>query len=245
MIINIEKFKELLRKATVNYSIESVQLNFEKGLVESKMISSASDVIAILKTENDVLPELKTDMSFSFADPAQNLLPYLNLIDEAETVIKVSEEKITLLTGHQSSHVFFCSPQIVSVFGHTEPKASFPVFHQVKVDKSFNDTFEKIKKIGSKFGKVYFGVDKGSFYIETSDKTNKFSNSFRVDLSQVKYSDVSICLDYKNIVNLMSIIESDDFTMEFYYVKERGLGMVRTSNKSGSENYYLMSKKET
>jgi hypothetical protein len=243
MILNVDKFKRLVQKATVNFSIESLQLNLDEVGVKSNMISSASDVVAILRVANDVLPEVKGELQFNFNDPVQDLMPYLNLID-GETVIKVSEEKISLLTGKQSSNVFFCAPQIVSVFSHNEPKANFSVFHKTAVDQDFEKSFDKIKKIGGRFNKVYFGVEKGHFYIETSDKTNSFSNSFRVNLDQIKYNDMSMCFDYKNIVNLMSVIAGEEFSMEFFYVKEHKLGMLKASNEDNSESYYLMSKKE-
>ncbi|MFA5395318.1 MAG: hypothetical protein WC346_04790 [Methanogenium sp.] len=243
MIINVEKFKKLLQKSTVNYSIETVQINLDKEKICSNMISSANDVIAILKVDNDILPEIKGEIQFNFNDPVSEILPFLNLI-EGETVIKVDEEKIVLLTGQQTSKIYFCAPQIVSVFDRSEPKFNFSVFNTINVDNDLSSAFDKVKKIGIKFGKIYFGMDKGKFYIETSDKTNKFSNGFRVNLGEVKYNDMSMCFDYKNIVNLMTVIEGRKFSIEYFYLKEHSLGMIRAFDENNSENYYLMSKKE-
>jgi hypothetical protein len=246
MILNVQEFKTVLSKATVNYSIESVQLNVDKDKIESKMIAATSDIIAILNIKNDVFPEIRGPQDLNFNDPAQELLPYLNLIDDSneKTSTKITEEKMAIHTGRQTSSIFFCAPQIVSTFGHAAPKTAFPVFHSLTLNGEFFAIFNKIKKIGSRFGKIYFGVDKGNFYIETADKTNKFSNGFRVDLDDIKYQDMSMCFDYRNMVNLMSVVEGEDFTIEYFYVADKNLGMLRVFNKDNSENYYAMSKKE-
>jgi hypothetical protein len=244
MICNVSNFKRLIQKATVNFSIESLQLNLDKDRVKTSMASPGSLVISILNVENDILTDVKGELQFNFNDPANEIVPYLNLIDgENETVLKVSEEKVSLLTGKQMSHIFFCSPQIVSVLNRTEPKGNFPVFHSFSIDQEFEKVFDKIKKIGARFNKIYFGVDKGTFYIETADKTNRFSNSFRNDLGEVKYTDVSLCFEYKNVVNLMSIIGGEEFKVDFYYLPESLLGMLKATNDDG-ECYYLMSQKE-
>ena len=91
---------------------------------------------------------------------------------------------------------------------------------------------------------MYFGVENRVLYIETSDKTNRFSNGIKIELCDVDYEDMVICLDYKNVVNIMSVMngEETDFTTRFAYVKDQELGMIYFSNEDNSQKFYLMSK---
>ena len=85
MNINVTELKKFLKKATLNYSIDSVQMNISKERVVSKMITPSSDAIAILNMDNTILPNISTRDSivFNFSEPSTTILPYLNLIDES------------------------------------------------------------------------------------------------------------------------------------------------------------------
>jgi len=242
MLIQVDKFKEVITKATINFSIESVQLNFTPEEIRSKMISFASDAIALLKIKNEVLPNITGEVQFNFVDPNQMVMPYLNLV-EGETIVKIYDERVSLMTGNQTSNLYFCAPSVVNTLASDGPKVSIPMFHEISVDKDFNDVFDKIKKVAPRFDKIYFGVDSGKFYIETTDKTNKFSNTLRILLGNCSSTDISLCFGYRNMFSLMSIL-SEDFKLYFHFVRENNLGMLRAANSSNSEQYFLMSKKE-
>jgi hypothetical protein len=125
------------------------------------------------------------------------------------------------------------------------PKAG-EKFTALSIDDEFLTTFNKIKKIGNKFGKIYFNINNNTLEIETTDKTNKFSNGLNFTLQKVKYENLSIIFDYQNLVNLFSILDYDNFnyTLDFVYLKEKKLGMIICTNNDDNnfENYYLMSK---
>jgi hypothetical protein len=113
----------------------------------------------------------------------------------------------------------------------------------MNIDDDFMESFNKIKKIGSKFGKIYFGVSDNQLYIETSDKQNRFSNGLKIELSDVVHDDLSMCFDFKNMTNVISILDGV-FTCKFAYVAEQELGMLFIGNEDGSEKYYLMSRRD-
>jgi hypothetical protein len=73
MNINIDEFKKVLKKATINFSLDSVQLNFTKDRVKSKMVTNANDAIVILDIPNTVIPDVRQhdEHSFNFGDPNQ------------------------------------------------------------------------------------------------------------------------------------------------------------------------------
>jgi len=244
MNINTAELKSILKKATLNYVIDSVQLNFTKDFISSKMISSSSDAISILNVTKTVLPTMakKDTLTFNFLETNITLISYLGLIDdERETEIKIHDEKITLIQDKQKSNIFFCSPQVVNIFEADAPRTDIEYFTEINVNDIFLESFNKIKKIGSKFNKIYFGVDSGNLYIETSDKQNRFSNGLRIDLAEVEFDDMSICFDFKNIVNTIGIL-GDDFKINIAYVKDQNLGMLFIGNTDKNEKYYLMSK---
>ena len=81
MNVNVDNFKNVLKKATMNNSISSVQLNINPTRITSNMISESRDIIIILDVENDLM-QVSEELEFNFADPAQGLIPFLNLIDD-------------------------------------------------------------------------------------------------------------------------------------------------------------------
>jgi hypothetical protein len=239
--VNVDEFKEVIRKATMNYSIPSVQLLIDGDKVLSGMISESRDVITILEVENNVI-DMSDEVEFHFSEPSLNLIPFLNLIDEENADITIQREKIVLKSGQQRSNVHFCSPTIVSAFGSRSAREGTEYFITVEIDDDFLEAYSKIKKIGSRFGKVYFNVVNKKLSIETADKTNRFSNGLKFDLVETDMSDLTICFDYKNFVNLMSVIGTRPFKMSFAYIEEQDMGMLYASLEDESEKYYLMSR---
>jgi len=243
MNLNVENFKDILRKATVNYLIESVQLKVTEDTVKSKMISQSNDCISILDIENEFITNMNkiNEYEFNFLEPAQTIIPYLNLIDtERETTIKIMDEKITLITGNQKSNIFFCSPRVVNVFTADSLRDDIEYFTNILIDDNFIGIFNKIKKIAPRFGKIYFDVTDKIFSIETTDKQNSFSNGVKFDLGSVDNDNISLCFNYKNIAGIMSIIDNT-FSAGFAYSVEQEMGMIYFTKEENTEKYYLMS----
>ena len=248
MKLNVENFKDVLQKATLNFSIESVQLKMTPETIESRMLMQHSkDAIIILDIANNVLSMKKgAEYVLNFSEPSQSLMPYLNLLDETDAEVTLFEEKISFAAGKQSSSIFFCAPQVVTVFAANAPREGIKYFITFDLDNDFMNYFNKIKKIGMRFGKVYFSVHNGILNMETTDKQNSLSNTVKFDLMEVKEPNLTLCFEYKNIVNLMEVVgrRFADFRISFTYIKEQNLGMVFVEKKDNSEKYYLMRKME-
>lgn len=243
--INVEKFKELITKSTLNSSIGSVQFNFDEGRVKTKLMSADDRVIVILDKTNDIINA--DDVTFNFIEPYKNIMPFVNLIEDDEADLDIRNEKIVVKSGAQKASLHFCDGSVVKTFGANEARSEGH-FHNLEIDENFLEAFKKIKKIGSRFNKVYFNVEDGIFSIETADKTNMFSNGLKFNLSRgVESDDLQLCFDYRYFVNLMTVIngESDSFTMDFYYLPEPNLGLIAAVKDDDSEKYYLMSHDET
>lgn len=242
MRINVENFKELIRKSTVNFSIETVQLRFGGSKVKTNMIASDGNTIALLDIQNDVI-DVTDEVDFNFSDPSQGVIPFLNLFDNETVNVKLYENRMTLIDGQQRSNIGFCSPLVVSLLGTNSIKEDVDWFFNMDVNENFKEVFKKIRKIGARFGKVYFEVKDNVMAIDTSDKTNQYSNGLKFELDDCEKENLTLSFDYKSMVNLMSVIgDREDFKLKLTYKEEQELGMLYTKLMDDSEKYCLLSK---
>lgn len=241
MKLNVEKFKEFVKKATLNNSIDNVKMTIDKDSIKSGMRGTAC--ITVLNVENDFITGVKGEHEFLFNEPFQGLIRYLDLIDEEECDIQVKNEKIVIKSGKQKSNVFFCASSLITSFDKAGPKDLGELVAQFELSDEFIDDFNKVKKVATNFGKVYFSVEDGKLYIETTDKTNTFSNGVRFELMDSDFGDCDLCIDFKNFNNLMTCINGDyaDFTVTLKFIKGQG-GLVSVEKEG--EKYYLVTKRE-
>jgi len=248
MEINVENFKSFLKKATFNFSIESVQIIIDGDRIQSKMINEEGTAIVNLDVENNVFTGIEDKQELNFSLPFKQLIPFLNLLDEEEADIKLNDEKMVIISGRQKSNIHFCSPQIVTVFGADSPRSEVKPFLVMDIDENFISSFNKIKKIGQKFGKIYFTVDNNSLIMETEDKINRFSNSLKfnlIDKLENETDNLILEFKYKNMTDLMTLVSDEGFKLSLFYIKDQEMGMAHVKSLDGCEKYFLMSKMET
>lgn len=242
MNVNIENLKEVLKKATLNYKIDNVQLNYdeENDVVWSKMMSPSFDAVTIIRLQNNVFVDVKEDLQLNFANPKIELKPFLDLFEDvAEVDLKINETNIVL---NKQVKVHFDDPSIISSTTGQKMEAIKDYFVEFSVDEDFMLKFENIKKIGNRFGKVYMVVKDSKLYIETTDKENAYSNSINYELCTVDYENVVLCFDYQFFINMMSVINDNyfDFKMSLCYIKDKKAGLLKCFKED--EKYYLISK---
>jgi len=246
MKINIDNFKEVLKKATINNIIKTVQLKFRDGKITSSMISDDNAAISILNVDNDVLTT-DDEVDFNFSEPETEVKPYLKVFDNNEVEIKLYKNKILLRDTNQQTNINYCNPIIVTLFGKQDVKEDANWFFETKIDEDFIRAFNKIKKIGPKFGRVYFEIDNEKFIIETTDKTNEFSNGLKFSLANAKkVENICLCFTYNDISSIMSVInnDSENFKIKFTYNEAQELGLLYIYSLDGSEKYCLFSIRE-
>lgn len=243
MELNVNEFKKLIKKATLNHSIDSVLLNVTKDNITSSMKSNAKDVFSILDIPNDVISDVKEEFILSFADPKSNVLPFLNLLDDEEVPVKLSDNKIVL---DKKATLVFEDPSIISTFSGKNIQDSVEFFTEIELTDELIENINKIRKIANKFGKIYFTVSDNVLYIETTDKTNRFSNSFEFSIQDVKKDDLTLCFDYRNFSNLMNVINGDyeEYKFKLTYFEKQELGGLYCVKEDDTEKYFLTSMKE-
>lgn len=245
MKINLVNFENVLKKATLNYSIESLQLRFS-DVIECDSRSNDGNAISLLKIENNVL-STNEELSFNFTDVAQNVMPFVQLFDNEEIDLDLYEGSagagyMLLIDGRQKSRISFCMPTIPKRLGTPDVKQDVDWFFELAVDDDFMKKFEKIKKIGARFGKVYLNVHDKKVILETADKSNKNSNGLRFRLDDIEKHDLSLCFSYKDMVNLMNVVNLEkDVKAKFTYNEDQELGMIYVYSADGTEKFALLS----
>ena len=118
-------------------------------------------------------------------------------------------------------------------------------FYDIQLDQGIITNFEKIKKIGSRFGKIYFVINNNRLFIETADRTNRYSPGVKFKLADIEKEDLSLAYVYNDVVNFFHCIEMDidkEFTLKISYDDEQGLGCVYAFSDQGNEKYALISR---
>lgn len=242
MQLNIKNFLEVMRKATLNHSINSVQLNFEDDRIKTKMIKDGtSDAIVFLDIPNEVITT-EEELSLNFKEPKTFVVPYVKTFAEETVELSIKREKMILQNANKKVDIYFDDPAAISVFTRTPREMDF--FIDIDVDGSFRQMYKDLKQVGSRAGNVYFDVKDKVFFIEATDRSNRFSNAMRFDLvTDVDVDDLSMMFDWKNFFNLMEVIGDRDFKMKFTYVESQQKGSFKATNE-GSEVYFLMSRQQ-
>lgn len=244
MNINVNNLQEVIKKATLNYVIPSVQLKVDGRNIVSKMRSQNNTVVICLKLPNDVITDVPDEVEFNFDEPNVKVKPYLALID-AETVGgELSDDKITLKDGRHKTNLHFCMSTFVTTFTGDEPNT--PSFYELELNADVAAYFDKIRKVAGKFEKVYFTIRDNKFIVETTDRTNRFANGISFELDTIEHANLDICFEFKNFNAVLQCLGEDmsEFKAKFTWIESQEAGMVLLEKNDGSEKYYLLSKLE-
>lgn len=244
MNLNIKNFRKVVTKGTMNFGIETLQLRFNEGRITCNMLSRNGTSIAILDVENNVV-DIDEELVWNFSEPATDVIPFINLIDSDSVDLILERLFMKLKDGDRTTKIAFCSENAVRRLG-TDDVQNTEWFFEMSIDINFINNFEKIKRIGARFGKVYLVIKDQSLYIETSDKTNMYSNGYKVKLANdIDMPDLSLAYVYTDVVNLFHCIEMDlekNFTMKIEYKEDQGLGCIYALSDQGEEKYSLISR---
>jgi len=246
MKLNVENLKDVMKKSTLNYLIQSIQLKFTEKKIVSNMITGSMDAVIMHEMENNVIQmKPKDEFIFNFSEPNINIKSYIDLIDEELVDLIINDTKIQVISKDQKMIFHFCSPDFVASYKGNAPEIDEFFYDDVITDELMKK-FDKIKKIAGKFGKVYFSIIDNELFIEATDKTNSFANSLKCSLGKVKHKDVTLCFDFKNVNAFLSLINKrhTDFKIKLHVTKNEEGGILYFENADSSEKYYFVSYNE-
>lgn len=249
MQINIDNFKSLLKKSTLNYTIDAIIFTAWKDRIQSKMINSSRDAISIIDMENNLFTDFPNEeVEFVFSEPNQFIVPYLSTFESENVSCSLKDRKLLLNDGSQKVNLFFDYKKALSHLAFDFNKANFgdDIVTTINIGDTFQHYFQKVKKIGNMFGKIYFGCEENNFYVETTDKTSSVANGLRFNMQEMDFQNFYICIPFQNFSNLMNILDGDltQYTMSITYIDSKKLGIVYVCNQDESERYFLFSIKE-
>ena len=247
--MNMWNFKKVLKKTSINYLIPGVNLEFNGDKIISSSISKDNNTIAFLKLPNSVLSGTDEQFEFNFSDISNNLKPYVDLINDETVNVKIEDSKISLKDSQKKKfNIFFCTKDFTSHFSGEDPTDKIDFFYDNKISEELVEKLNEIKKVALRFGKIYFVVEDGKLFLESTDKTNSFCNSVRVEVDKIKDKDmnVSICFDFKNLSYVLSTIDDniENFRLKCAYIEQSEAGMILFENTDKSEKYFITSKIE-
>ncbi len=246
--VHIEKFIELLQKATLNWSIPHVRVTFAKN--HYKVGMKGSNSLLLLSGENDIITGISDtdEWEMNFQDAIKNIKAYISIVipdDDGFADIQMKNEKIIIKSGNQKSQCFFCSDTIPTIFSKDGPNSIGDEVVNFMIDDEFIVAYNTVKRVASGYKKIYFGVQDGHFFIEAGDRTSPHTNNVLMTLQETDMSDMFVCFEYKSLNDIMKLIIGDAYNFSFRlgYLPSRSSGLV-SFIKEGSEVYYLLSLRE-
>ena len=245
--VHVEKFLNLLQKATLNWSIPHVRVIFTADVYKVQM--SGSNALVVLDGPNDMITGIRStdEWEMNFQDCVKNVKAYLSIIlpdDEGFADITMRDEKIIIKSGNQKTQCFFCSENIPAVSTKREPKTMGDIVVDFEVDEEFVSAYNLVKKVAGGFGKMYFGVENGHLFIEAGDRTSPHTNNMLIKLQEVEFDDIFVCFDFKSLNDIMMLLNGDAYESKFClgYLPQRRSGLV--SFTLNDDHFYLMSLRE-
>lgn len=244
MRINIEKFKEFLKKSTINFSIDSVAMDVTSESIVSKMRSIDGNVQCYVNKPNDVIRyDGDETYSFAFYEPRKEVIPYLNVFDEEEINLRIRENGLTLSLSRQRGNIGFIDKDVISqmISDRALPRVSFEYFFDKTIDEELILIIKKILTIGQRFGKVYIFTESGKIYIETSDRSVRNSNGITFEIGETEKNGVNMMFDYSHFRNLMKTIERDEesYSLKITWLDDDEFGLIYLQKNDESEHYFL------
>lgn len=246
MELNKSKCLTFLKESTLNHSIPTIHISVKADSITSKMFSQIKDVITLISiTPNDIVTDVKEPFELYFNEPTQSLVPFLNMIEGETCKFEFKENHIVLKEGKQRSKIHLCTPNLVTCLNSSDPKTTFKSLGDFVLDEAMTASFEKIKKLAAKFNKVYFGIESNVCYVETSDKTNTFSNGLRIELFDSEHDDMVLTFDSKNFVNALAVMKGNNFSGKIFDLQQKSNGILYFYAENLSKQFFLMSKKDS
>jgi hypothetical protein len=246
-------FRNVLQKVTMDYMIQFCQLNFIGDKIKTSIIAATRDIVIQHDLPNNVIGGLspEDELTLSFVDPHLRIIPQIKALEAIEledAEIEISDEKIRVLAGQWGGGTMhFCDDSVLANHIMRREPRELEYFHTIDVTPDIHFGFRPIKMIAPTYGKIYFSVVSGKLILETSDKTNMFTDKYILPLAEGLSSieDLTVCFDFNHFNCLMNVMAEDpdqNYKMNFAWNSEEGRGMLYAHSTNLQEKYYLFSR---
>lgn len=245
---NVKALENYIKRATLNYCIEHIQLNIRKDEIISKLVSSSRECVTLFRKPNDILMGLSdTDfVSWNWKEPANSFTPFIHTLTEEVVPIEFDAQKVVFKEGKSKLRISLSIEDTKHILKQKLDFSKIDIFHEFTIDEEFFEAYNRIKKIAARFSKFYLTVKNNELFLETADKTNCFSNELNTKLCDVKYQDMFLNFDFKSFSSLMVLINPEDnYTMKLHYNTTSRLGMLFILSENEEEIFWLVSRQES
>jgi hypothetical protein len=241
--LNVNNFKNLIRKGTVNHAIENVKLTFTRQKAISAM--RGVNLISCVQLSNNVLSGLtkNDEIDFCFVNPVPNVLQYMDILTGENVDLTMADRYLELKEHPHTVRISLFNPNMVTPFDiNRSPNIDF--FVDFKLDENFSNFIDKTKRVCSANSFIFLGVAGGFFYVRAGDQRTgdtEPTSEIRLNLVESEFKDVELNFDYRSFISVASLI-NQDFTLSCSYNDDNELGLIRAETPDKSEVYYLMSR---
>lgn len=238
--LNVNNFKSLIKKGTVNHVIDNVKLVFTPQHATTAM--RGPDLISVVKSNNNVLIGLKKadEIDMCFINPLTNVLPYLEILrgDTVDTIIE--DGYIELKESPHTVKISLFHPNVMSTFdSNRQPNIDFFVdFHP---NEDFVNFLDKTKRVCISHSKIFLGVKNEFLYVRAGGPENELTSEIKLNLVESDFQDMEMTFNYKSFINLIGLI-NPEFTVSVSYDPERQLGLLKVRNEDETEVFYITSR---
>jgi hypothetical protein len=238
--LNVNNFKSLIKKSTVNHVIDNIKMVFTPRHAISAM--RGTDLISVVRLENNILTGLKKadEIDFCFVNPLSNVLPYLDILRAEQVGLVIEDGYIELKESPHTVKISLFHQNVVTPFdADRQPNIDF--FVSFRPDEQFANFIDKTKRVCATHGRIFIGTKDGFLYVRAGGAANELASEIKLNLVESDFEDVELNFNYKSFINLIGLIDQD-FNISVSYDTEQELGLLRVENADKSEIYYIMSR---
>lgn len=238
--LNVNNFKSLIKKGTVNHVIDNIKMIFTPQTAVSAM--RGTNLISCVKTNNNILTGLKKadEIEFCFVSPLSNVLPYLEILQGDNVNVKIENGYIELKEPPHTVKISLLHPNMATHFDPSrQPNIDF--FVAFNPTEQFANFIDKSKRVCAAHGKIFLGVKDGFLYVRAGGVATELTSEIKLNIVESDFEDVELNFEYKGFINLFGLI-NPEFTISVSYDTEQEIGLLKAENADKSEVYYQMSR---
>jgi hypothetical protein len=269
--INIDIFKEVIKKSTLNLSIAATRIKFKDGRLYSGMHSDARDISVVLDWADQKLVDLTAndELEFNLSDLQKPLATFdgikkytsqhimnTNIFDGPDNPRIILKPTFSLegQTANQKIRVAMVAEAVTEPWIlQSRQKADIPYY--VVIDDLTPDHMKVLyqtKDRASGYGKVYIKVVDGKLYTDATDENNMYEHANLIPLTLQDINienDVVSCYEFAHFSNLLDIITEEmakengkKFSMGFSYDENTETGVLHVFDPEKTEQYFLFTR---